>query len=295
MKKILVLFLTLLFLVSCQKDYSDNQISLIKARTSLSTTTSTQRDDNLAMGNPSNAVSDTTQKNNYLMVKSQFALSYNNSKGTPNWVSWHLNKSWMGSVSRCDCFSPDQTLPAGFYRVVTTNYTNSGFDRGHQTPSADRNASTTDNAATFLMTNIMPQSPNLNQITWEALESYCRKLVSSGNELYIISGGLGTGGTGSLGGVTNSLASGRINVPSQYWKVILVIPAGTNDLTRVTTTTRTIAVMMPNTQTVNSKTWGFYRTSIDAIELATGYDFFSKLPISIQATIESVVDKGPTL
>lgn len=295
MKKLLLLLLPVLF--SCKKEYvSIDDTSVSKVNTELlRTTSSTPKDDNLTMGNPSNAVTDTAFKNNYLLVKSQYALSYNNSKGTANWVSWHLARPWIGSVTRCDCFNSDATLPSGFFRAVTSNYTNTGFDRGHQCPSGDRTATTTDNAATFLMTNIMPQSPNLNQITWEALESYCRKLVSSGNELYIVSGGIGTGGTGSLGGVTTTIAGGRINVPARYWKVILILPAGTNDISRVTTSTRTIAVLMPNNQSVNSNTWGFYRTSIDNIESLTGYDFFSRVPVSIQSTIESVVDNGPTL
>ena len=45
---------------------------------------------NLLMGNPSEARHDTSDKDNYLMEKKYFTLSYNNSKGTPNWVSWHL-------------------------------------------------------------------------------------------------------------------------------------------------------------------------------------------------------------
>jgi DNA/RNA endonuclease G (NUC1) len=49
----------------------------------------------LALGNPSNAGKN---PDNYLMVKPQYALSYNNSKGTPNWVSWELNKSYLGGV-----------------------------------------------------------------------------------------------------------------------------------------------------------------------------------------------------
>jgi DNA/RNA endonuclease G (NUC1) len=32
--------------------------------------------------------------------------------------------------------------------------------------------------------------------------------------------------------------------------------------------------------------------SVDAIEAATGYDFFSELPKNVQQTLESKVDKG---
>jgi endonuclease G, mitochondrial len=252
------------------------------------------REDNLAMGNPSNAVTDVGFPNNYLLVKTQFALSYNNSRGTANWVSWHLSTSWKGLAARCDCFTQDASLPTGFFKASTSNYTNTGFDRGHMCPSDDRDGSDTDNAATFKMTNIMPQSPVLNQQTWANLETYCRTLINQGNELYIISGGYGQGGTGSLGGVTNTIAGGSITVPSRYWKVIVVLPNGSNDINRVNTATRVIAVDLPNVQTVNSQAWGWYRTSVDAIEASTGYNFLSNVPIYIQSVIEASIDNGPT-
>jgi endonuclease G len=293
------LFITLSFiLISCYKEPVAQRFSNSNLRSeqlNATLTTTIVRDDNMAMGNPSGAVTDIAVPNNYLMRKTQYALSYNNSKGSANWVSWHLNSAWMGTAQRCDCFAVDVTLPTGFFRAATTNYTNTGFDRGHQCPSADRTTNSTDNAATFLMTNIMPQSPNLNQITWENLEAYCRKLTTQGNELYIISGGVGSGGSGSRGGTTFTIGSGRINVPQRFWKVILILPNGTNDISRVTATTRTIAVLMPNTQTVSSQPWGNYRVAIDSVEKITGYNFLSNLTDSIQNRIESVVDRGATL
>ncbi len=252
------------------------------------------QDDNMAMGNPSNAVTNIIYPNNYLMVKTQYALAYNNSRGTANWVSWHLSTAWKGSIPRCDCFTGDNTLPTGFYKAVTSNYTNTGFDRGHQCPSDDRDLTSADNAATFVMTNIMPQAPNLNQITWAALETYCRTLMNQGNELYIMAGGYGSGGTGSLGGTTTTIANGKITVPSRYWKVIVVLPVGNNDVSRMTTGTRVIAVDMPNVQTVNSQSWGNYRVSVDAIEAIVGYDFLSNISTSLQSVIEANSDSGPT-
>jgi len=252
------------------------------------------RDDNMGMGNPSGATTSISNPNNYLMTKTQYTLSYNNSKGEANWVSWHLSSAWLGSATRCDCFSSDATLPATFFKATTSNYTNTGFDRGHMCPSADRNGSATDNSATFLMTNIMPQAPMLNQQPWADLEDYARSLTSSGYEMYIISGGYGQGGTGSNGGTTNTIAGGAINVASHCWKIIVVLPIGTGDASRVSTSTRVIAVDMPNVNTVNAHPWGYYRTTVDAIESATGYDFLSNVPTSTQSVIEAVVDNGPT-
>ncbi len=248
------------------------------------------RDDNMALGNPTNAA--TTDKDNYLLVKPQYVLSYNNSKGIPNWVSWHLSAAWQGNVQRCNCFRADDDLPAGCFKVRTSDYLRSGFDRGHLCPSDDRSGSDEDNAMTFLMTNIAPQSPELNEKTWERLEAYCRKLTTQGNELYIIAGGYGTGGEGRKG-TADAIAQGRINVPAHFWKVILVLPVGDSDLQRINADTRVIAVDMPNTQDVDTYEWGHYRTTVDAIEAATGCDLFSALPQDLQQQVESRQDNGP--
>ncbi len=237
----------------------------------------------LTMGNPSGAVTSTTQPTNYLMEKAQYALSYHRDNGTPNWVSWHLDSSWLGSTARQDDFRPDTTLPAGWYQVKATDYSGSGYDRGHMTPSGDRTKTVADNSATFLMTNIIPQAPTNNQQTWANLESYCRTLTTSGNELYIISGGQG---------VSGYIANGNVAVPTNTWKVIIVLPSGTNDVSRVTTSTRLIAVFMPNTNNVVSD-WKQYRVSTDYVESMTGYNFFSNVVDSTENVIESVIDTQP--
>jgi endonuclease G len=234
----------------------------------------------LTMGNPSNAVTDVNQPTNYLMEKPQYVLSYHRDNGRPNWVSWHLDSSWLGSKPRQDDFRADTTLPAGWYRVQGTDYSGSGYDRGHMTPSADRTKTVADNSATFLMTNMIPQAPDNNQGPWASLESYCRTLVGQGNELYIISGGYGVSGL---------IANGHVAVPSSTWKVIIVLPSGTNDVSRVTGTTRTIAVWMPNSNGLNTD-WRTHRVSVDYVENLTGHNYFSNVSPTIQAQIESVVD-----
>ncbi|HEY0763474.1 MAG TPA: DNA/RNA non-specific endonuclease [Pyrinomonadaceae bacterium] len=236
--------------------------------------------EHLTMGNPSNAVTDVSQPNNYLMDKPQYTMSYSRDNGGPNWVSWHLDNSWLGSTPRQDDFRADTTLPAGWYRVQATDFSGSGFDRGHMCPSADRTITVAANSATFLMTNMIPQLPANNQGVWANLESYSRTLVSQGNELYIISGGQG---------LQYFIANGHVAVPAQTWKVIIVLPVGSNDVSRVTTSTRTIAVVMPNSGTIGND-WRAYRVSVDQVEAITGFDFFSNVSSGIQAVIEGRVD-----
>lgn len=242
---------------------------------------STVASNQMLLGNPSNAATSISFPTNYLIQRSQYALSYNRDNGTPNWVSWHLDSTDIGSTPRCDCFQADTSLPSGWYRVVTSDYTGSGYDRGHMTPSGDRTSSSANNQATFIMTNIIPQAPDNNQGPWEVLESYSRTLANGGNELYIISGGSGSVGT---------IAGGKVRIPARTWKIIVVLPVGSNDISRITTSTRVIAVNMPNQQGIRSVNWKTYRTTVDQIESLTGYDFLSNVPANIQSVIEATVD-----
>ena len=141
---------------------------------------------------------------------------------------------------------------------------------------------------------VVLQAPRLNQITWVALEEYTREPMTQGHELYIHAGGYGSGGVGSTLNTMPTIAGGDITVPSRYWKVVVVLPVGADDVQHVSTATRVIAVDMPNTQSVDALDWHEYRTSVDAIEDSTGLDLMSLVPAGIQATLEAQVDNGPT-
>jgi DNA/RNA endonuclease G (NUC1) len=243
----------------------------------------------LAFGNPSNAVADLQQSNNYLMEKPSFSLSYNKDKGTPNWVSWHLENDWTGSLPRNDTFRADPAVSPDWYRVQSTDYFASGFDRGHMTPNADRDnpASIPLNQETFLMSNMVPQAPNNNQGPWADFENFLRTLLPA-NEVYIVAGPAGVGGSGD-NGPANTIANGHVTVPAYTWKVALILPLGDNDISRVNASTRTIAVIMPNNNTINSD-WHAYLTTVDAVESLTGYDFFANVPDIVENSIEAGVD-----
>ena len=263
---------------------------LIPACTLLSPPKVSYENVNLMLGNPSAATSNPANANNYLILRPQYALSYNRDKEIPNWVSWQLNQSWIGTSPRSP-FAPDSTLPQDWYRVKPNDYTGTGFDRGHMIPAADRNRTQVDSEAVFLMTNILPQSPDNNRGPWEKLERYCRGLVEQGKELYIISGAAGTGGIGEVGYKTR-IAGGKIAVPASTWKIIVVLERPGLGLGGVTNNTRVIAVVIPNRQGIKNDNWRAFKKSVRQIESLTGYNFLPNVPKSTQNVLESKVDQA---
>lgn len=219
----------------------------------------------------------------YLVERPQFTMSYNKNDGGPNWVSWHTESANLGTVKRGD-FRPDPLLPED-WQIRPSDYRSSGYDRGHVCPSGDRTATEEDNDATFMMSNMLPQTAALNQHVWKELEDYCRDLAGQGNELYITAGGVGS---------ARRIGRGKVNVPEECWKVIVVLPKGSGDLSRIEASTRVIAVMMPNQQNsrVEKADWPQYATSVTRIEKATGFDFFTNVPASVRRQLEAKIDRG---
>lgn len=246
---------------------------------------------NMLLGNPSNATTSiTTSADNYLDDHTYYIASYNKTKAEPNWTCWYVGATSLGSTARQDDFRADTALPSGWYEVGASSYSGSGFDRGHNCPSADRTTTLAANQATFLMSNMIPQAPNNNQQTWGNFEDYTRSLVTAGNEVYVIMGSYGSGGTGSSGTAT-TVDGGNVVVPAHVWKVVVVIPNGNGDLSRITSATRVIAINTPNINTVSSD-WTQYLCTPKSIETATGYSFFSALPATVKAALEVKLDSG---
>ncbi|CAD5968878.1 Nuclease [Planktothrix tepida] len=237
----------------------------------------TASDIHLKLGNPSQATADPQNSTNFLIEKPEFVLSYNSKTGTANWVSWHLNQSWLGTVKRQNNFRPDENLPPGWYQVQSNDYRGTGYDRGHLVPSGDRTNTSEHNSATFILTNIIPQAPQLNRGIWSDLEQHCRDLAQEGKELYIIAGGSGK---------LRTIAKGNITVPEWNWKVIVILDQANQ---KITENTRVIAVKIPNSNSLK-KNWKSYQVSVDDIEANTGLDLLSNIPKNIQDKLERQVD-----
>ncbi len=224
------------------------------------------------------------------MMKKYYALSYNDGRGTPNWVSWVVTRQDLGEAPRKPTFDPDSELPQGFHHITHKDYSGSGFDRGHLCPHSDRAADNQMSFSTFVMTNVIPQAPKVNQKTWNELEIYLRNQVRHGHQLYVIAGPAGKGGRGK-DGFKEELAGGKIAVPAQCWKIAVVVPEGElADLSKINPRTRVIAVLMPNDEQKIDLHWAKYRTSVRQIEKLTGYTFFDRLSPDLANELKEKVD-----
>ncbi len=215
-----------------------------------------------------------------LITGSESVFSYNNSRGTVNWVAWRTTRADLGDSIPRPNFEIDDRIPKGLRRIAYYDYSGSGYDRGHMVPSADRFADRRRNMETFRMTNIVPQTSALNQYPWEKFESYIRGQVRRriGFDAYQIAGVYGE----------REVIKGRLVAPANCWKVVVLIPRGSTP--EVTERTRVIAVDMPNIDGIEKVPWESYRVTVRSIEEKAGVDLFATLSKPLQDVIETRIE-----
>ena len=209
----------------------------------------------LSVGVPNISGASSASTTNYLSVKKGYVMSYNGVEGRANWVGWTLTASDIGTVHRSDRFIQDESFPRGFKIADEKDYAHSGYDRGHLCNSQDRTSAIYLNEETFLMSNMVPQTHELNAGPFKMLEEYCRKLaIKKGMNLLIYSGGIGA---------KDRLASSVI-VPAYCFKVVY-------------TPDKIWCILFPNERMLN-KNWQTYSVPLETLEKMTGFHFPRKLP-----------------
>lgn len=207
-----------------------------------------------------------------LIDKHAYILSYNNETRCPNYVAWKLTEERLTpNVERTDFFVEDEDVDLD-YRVKHSDYSNSGYDRGHMCPAADNRFDMTAMEECFTMSNICPQNRTLNAGDWNDLEEKCRRLARKSDAVYIVCGPIFNGGNNRYIGKRKKH---KIAVPDKFFKVILV---NNND------TYMAIGYVMDNDD--SKKDLADYAVSVDVVEQLTGFDFFYNLPDSVENEVE---------
>ena len=122
-----------------------------------------------------------------------YVLGHDGDTRTPDWVIEHLTKAIAkGKKTRPDTgFQSEDPakLPPGTGLAVDSDYTKSGYDRGHQAPSNDFKSSVKLMEDTFFLSNAVPQvGLGFNRGIGKYLEALVAKLAINRGEIYVITG-----------------------------------------------------------------------------------------------------------
>lgn len=198
-----------------------------------------------------------------------YTVGYSDAMKNPLWVAYRLFDVPKLESGPRPGFKRDLRTQA---KVLATDYTHSGFDRGHMAPNygiATRYGRIAQKE-TFLMSNVIPQVPSINRYLWKNLEHRVAEQYGRYfSEVWVVTGPV-------FEKPIQKLDSG-VPIPSHYYKIIADEREGT---------LRVIAFLIDK----NMKPYSRLKTqlvSVDHIEQLTGLDFFPDLGEEDQETLES--------
>jgi len=209
-----------------------------------------------------------------------YITGYDEQRKNPLWVAYRLGnmkgvfeyKNW----ERPDRFIPDRRTTT---QIDHEAYISSGYQRGHMAPNATMLSQygQMGQMETYLMTNICPQTPKLNQNLWSALEKLERETISQDDtknkevhDVFVITGPV-------FSAKPDTLKSG-VAVPHSFYR-ILAYRRG------YLSTIKAVAFLLP--QQPQSSNLMDYLCTVDEIEALTGLDFFPELTEAKQKNLEN--------
>lgn len=207
-----------------------------------------------------------------------YTLFYDTKELISYWVAYPLVPFYTSGVDRTNAWGYDPSFKTSVQPNLRNAYATSGYDRGHQIPSADRVTNYEANKQTFYYTNMTPQVSNLNQQVWAKLEEQVRGQMSKGDTLYVVTGAvLKTVGGNETVQYANDRDGNRIAIPNYYFKVLLQERSGSY---------KSIGMWYENRSGYGSTPSIKQVMKVNEIESKTGFDFFVNLPADIQESVE---------
>ena len=209
------------------------------------------------------------KKQGQVIHRTGYTLAYDAKTRTPQWVAWELTKKeTQGTEERSNDFQPDPDVKGA--KVVTKDYSHSGYDRGHMAPAADMKWSKKAMKESFYMSNICPQDHNLNTSDWSELENKSRQWARRYGKVYIVCGPIYNGKRNEY------IGDHRVKVPDAFFKVILI-----NEKKKQ------CAVGFYFENEAGERKLQEYLVPVDRLEQLTGMDFFSALPDNLEDRLEA--------
>ncbi len=184
------------------------------------------------------------------------------------WVAYPLNNKLKGTGKRTDEWGFDTLIPSSEQPDLIGHSYGGGWTRGHQLPSADR-LLYKPNVSTFYSTNMTPQEYNFNGGIWADLENRVRAYANLADTLYVVTGCLYAESTNYTGGSSGFY----VKIPTHYFKALLFKGVSTYAPRGY----MAAGFLLPHDEQVLSFNYLDFILSIDALENATGIDFFPNL------------------
>ncbi|MGE8422084.1 MAG: fimbrillin family protein [Sphingobacterium siyangense] len=197
-----------------------------------------------------------------------YAMLYDKKLKMAYWVAYPLYSSILGSGNRTDAWGYDPQVSTAFQPNLFKGFQPTGYDRGHQLPSADRNLNTTQNKTTFYFTNMTAQVSRLNQGIWANLETKVRTWTAQCDTMYIVTGAMPKTSTDSRLDFAQDNDGKDIAKPKYYFKA-LAMKKGSEYYT--------LAYKINNETPPSGVTFENYRLTVSDLEKATGFTFFPDL------------------
>ncbi len=200
-----------------------------------------------------------------------YSLSYSEKDEQAEWVAYELKKNQLkNSNFKRPYFQIDPAVKS--QSAHWKNYKNSGYDRGHLCPAADREFSKEAYDETFLTSNISPQRHDFNAGVWNRLEQKVRYWAKKYDGVFVVTGGVLKDKIGSIG-------TENVTVPESFYKIVYDRSGGQ---------VRMIAFLMNHKD--SDKPLKEFVTSVDQLEKLTGIDFFPELTDAIENKLEASSD-----
>ena len=204
--------------------------------------------------------------------KSGFVLAYNEPTETAQYVAYELTRleAITPSSGSRPSFRIDRDIPTGSAR--TTDYTNSGYDRGHLAPAADMDYSQESLNDSMLMSNIAPMLPSYNRGIWKSLETKVRRWAEERGVIYVITGPIYV----EEEELRIEIGTHEVGIPFAFYKIIYD-PGMKESLTYI------IPQLPPYDKPLSE-----YIRSIDDLEGLLDIDFFPGLPHEDELEAKSI-------
>ncbi len=220
-----------------------------------------------------------TNVNEISFVKHTFyEIGFNTKYQLPAWTFYSLTKEHLAlaDLDRKGSFVKDPELK--YPQAKNSDYSASGFDKGHMVPCEDMSFSELAMHETFFYSNCAPQTTELNRGEWKVLEELTRKWGKEYGEVIVVSGPVLEPNLKKMGDNPEKNGASKIPVPNLFYKIIIRHEAQTY---------KAVSFLMPNSKTPLNQLQ-HYVCNVDSVEKLTGLDFFSDLPDNLEARFESV-------